>query len=201
MLLKKITTFNDSTVDTSYIPLKYNFTITTPSANGSFAGRKFGYDEDKLAGEGTVAVISWSDGSEPIFITKDQAAYIIGEDGKTISIINKPPALVVWFRRKSLFVWEKLNKSPSRHAWYILEKRSENSDYEFLELNPEIDPNNVSVQDKETITWMMDSKGTSKSWRPCSQMEYELYRYNTNYAFRQCAPGEDPNQVKQEWLK
>lgn len=89
MLLKKITICNDGTIDTDYIHLKSDFIVTTPDANGSFGKRSFGCSEE-IPEPGVVAVLDWvHQENKPIFIFEDQEAFIIGNDGKTISIIHK----------------------------------------------------------------------------------------------------------------
>lgn len=206
MLLKTITTADDGVTEEKYYNLKGDYTITRPNKEGSFGDRWFTYKPEEYGvrppiPEGTVAIVHNQGGMNPIYIHKDQQAYFIGPDGKTISVINKLPALVVWYRKKSDLTWVKLDKSSDQVVWHLRERNNEDSDHEFLELKVGINPNEIPDHDTANIIWMLNSKGTSKTWRPCSQMEYQMYRYNPDYGFKQCAPGEDPNQVKQEWLK
>lgn len=142
MFLKKTTTFQDGTTDTDYIPLKSDFTITTPDSTGSFKERKFGYN-DEIPENDVITVISWkNEENKPIFIFKDQEASIIGNDGNTILVIHKQLPIKVWCREKA-----------------------------------------------------------TTDWFPCSQMDYNLYRYDSNYEFKQCFPEEDPNQTTPWSLK
>lgn len=201
MLLKKTTIHEDGTTDTEYDHLKSSFIIIKPNTNGDFGKRVFGSSEER-PDSGVAAIIDWvNQEDKPIFISEDQEAFIVGDDGKTIEIIHRQPLLQIWYRVKTYPEWKKLTHDAHDTVLYAKEHSKENSEYEFLKLKAGIDPNSVEKQDKAMITWMLNSKGTSKTWRPCSQMEYEMNRYNPHYGFKQCSPGEDPNQVKQEWLK
>lgn len=200
MLLKIITTLENGTTDTDYIPLKSKISVTDPDATGSFGGRKFGFDETEIPPEETVAVVSWANGEYgPIYISKDQGAYLVGVDGKTISVIHKLAPNKVWYRKKSETTWKNMDddKDLSMKIAYMRDHGKSYPDFEFIRVKEGIDPNDTPVQNKEAITWMMNTKGTSATWRPCSQMEYQLYRYYPDYRFVNCDPGVDPNQVKQ----
>lgn len=141
MLLKKITVCEDGTTDINYTHLDSNFTVTHPDMDGNFGKRTFGYNEE-IPEPGVVAVLGWANQEgKPIFIFEDQAAYIIGDSGQTITTIHKLPPLIVWYRNKTMAEWEKLKTSARNIDWYHREKHNKNSDYIFKQCFPGEDPN------------------------------------------------------------
>ncbi|QZA70503.1 hypothetical protein AH04_13 [Erwinia phage AH04] len=194
MLLKKITLCEDGTTDTDYVHLCADFTVVHPDMNGSFGKRTFGYEEETPE-PGVVAVLNWSkNGGKPIFIFEDQEAYIIGDDGKTITVIHKQAPLKVWYRDKRETKWFSLDicGDTALKMAYVRDCGMSYSHLEFITVREGKNPNVLKpVDEMVTVTWYLDTRSTSKSWRKVDATTGKLdTRYTQLIVVRE---DQDPN--------
>lgn len=200
------------------------FEIRYPNPEGYFNLPKSFFEDNDLA---VVPEEELTDCSAVVFrgyvegglvkIHKTTSAYIVGDEGKTISVVNKArdlPDYNIWVNSGRLnSTWSKtpLNEYFDRFLNLYLEEciikilpkdidlnthhqvtdilAAKNNMTGSCDRKPDTAQNNIS------ITWFRENKGTSKIWRQANQGDIDRHGKDFAYEFITLESGRDPNQA------
>lgn len=184
------------------------YEIRYPNHDGYFNLPKSFFDNNGLASvteeeltDYSAVVFRGHASNELIKIPKTTSAYIVGEEGKTISVVNKArdlPDYNIWVNSKhSNIPWNKipLNEYFERFLNLYLEKSFIKIIPKNIDLNAHHQITDAhATQNNVLITWFRENKGTSKIWRQANQEYIDLHGENPEYEFITLELGRDPNQ-------
>lgn len=142
--------------------------------------------------------------SELVKIHKTTSAYIVGDEGKTISVVNKArdlPDYNIWVKGANPeSPWNKtpLNAYFDRFLNLYLEECVIKILPKDIDLNTYYkigcDQKPKLSNDISSVTWVRSHHGTSIPWRVANQMDIDLHGEDPEYEFINLEFGRDPNQ-------
>jgi hypothetical protein len=132
--------------------------------------------------------------AEPIQISKHQGAYLT-DSGKTMEVINRPSDF------DDIQIWVKYNEEGRNWehetlSSYMEEISYRRPEYKYLVCptgtNPDTVEKKISLED-ETVIWCRWIKGTSLTFKPSNQAEYDRFCKDPDYQFIKVPVVTDPN--------